>query len=112
MNSLPRLIVTRGETSGGTVPLGSKPFTIGRRLDNDLRLDDLSVSGYHAQLIPLLNDMILEDLNSTNGTLVNDLPIRKRVLCEGDRIAIGSHELLFTRAAPKDTPAEGASDPR
>lgn len=111
MKSLPRLIISTGDTLRGTVPLGSKPITIGRRPDNDIRLDNLAVSGYHAQLIPLLNDMILEDLNSTNGTLVNDLPIRKRVLLEGDRIAIGSHELLFTRIPPEDMTEEEAADP-
>ncbi|AHK78544.1 signal peptide protein [Ectothiorhodospira haloalkaliphila] len=111
MKSLPRLIINTGETLRGTVALGNKPITIGRRPDNDIRLDNLAVSGYHAQLIPLLNDIILEDLNSTNGTLVNDQSVRKRVLLEGDRIAIGSHELLFTRVPPEDMTEDQDPDP-
>ncbi len=77
------------------VPLMRERMTIGRRADNDICLPNLAVSGEHAAVVTILADSFLEDLGSTNGTLVNGAPISKHVLREGDQVDIGRHVLIF-----------------
>ena len=71
-------------------------YTIGRLPDNDVRIDNPSVSGHHSLIINILNDSFLEDLNSTNGTYVNGKLIKKHALQNGDVITIGHHQLRFS----------------
>ena len=70
-------------------------YTLGRLPDNDVRIDNLAVSGHHALIINILNDSFLEDLNSTNGTYVNGKLIKKHALQHGDVVTIGHHHLRF-----------------
>ncbi len=70
-------------------------YTIGRLPDNDVRIDNPTVSGHHSLIINILNDSFLEDLNSTNGTYVNGKLIKKHALQHGDVITIGRHQLRF-----------------
>ena len=78
-------------------PLSGEVFRIGRNPDNDLQPDDPSVSGNHATInvIPLdyldgAADVVIEDLNSTNGTLVNGKRIKQQRLKHGDLLAMGA----------------------
>lgn len=87
-------IVSAGNNSnlrkGGVIPIRSE-ITIGRKNDNLLILDDPYASGYHARVYMKNNDCILEDLGSTNGTLLNDQSVKGRqYLTLGDEIRIGS----------------------
>ena len=77
------------------VPLARERTTIGRRADNDICLPDLAVSGEHAVVVTILADSFLEDLGSTNGTLVNGKAIGKHFLRDRDRIDIGHHRLVY-----------------
>jgi pSer/pThr/pTyr-binding forkhead associated (FHA) protein len=70
-------------------------YTIGRLSDNDVRIDNPTVSGHHSLIINILNDSFLEDLNSTNGTYVNGKLIKKHALQHGDVITVGRHQLRF-----------------
>ena len=54
------------------IPLNKERITIGRKPHNDIQIDNLAISGEHAAIVTILNDSFLEDMNSTNGTLVND----------------------------------------
>jgi len=74
-------------------------YTVGRLPDNDVRIDNPTVSGHHSLIINILNDSFLEDLNSTNGTYVNGKLIRKHALQNGDVITIGRHQLRFVDSA-------------
>ena len=76
-------------------PLDKERITIGRKPGNDIRIDNLAVSGNHAVIVTLLNDSFLEDLNSTNGTMVNGKPIQKHFLQNGDVIEIGKYKLKY-----------------
>ncbi len=74
-------------------------FSIGRNHGNSLQLDDGDVSGEHAVLsftpnhyLPEQLDMTLRDLNSTNGTYVNNLRVSEKALKHGDSIRICSYE--------------------
>src|SRR5579864_4233589 len=77
------------------VPLARERTTIGRRADNDICLPNLAVSGEHAVVVTILADSFLEDLGSTNGTLVNGKAIAKHFLRDRDQIDIGRHRLVY-----------------
>lgn len=81
--------------------LDKEVMTIGRKEDNDIRIENLAVSGHHAKLLTILEDSFLEDLNSTNGTLVNGKGIGKHALKNGDVITIGKHELHYVNNSKK-----------
>jgi hypothetical protein len=71
------------------------PVTIGREEGNMLRLNDERVSRFHAKVQQDNGDIILTDLESTNGTRVNNNVIQIRRLRHGDRICVGRSLLLF-----------------
>ncbi|MBS0320031.1 MAG: FHA domain-containing protein, partial [Proteobacteria bacterium] len=78
-----------------TIPLGADRIVIGRRMDNDVCLPFPAVSGEHAAVVTILLDSFLEDLGSTNGTLVNGKPITKHFLRDHDEIDIGRQRLVY-----------------
>jgi pSer/pThr/pTyr-binding forkhead associated (FHA) protein len=71
------------------------PVTIGREEGNPLRLNDERVSRFHAKIQLDNEDVILTDLDSTNGTRINGHPIQIRRLLPGDRVGIGRSILVF-----------------
>ena len=71
------------------------PVTIGREEGNLLRLNDERVSRFHAKVQQEDGDIILTDLESTNGTRVNGSPVQIRRLRAGDQISVGRSMLLF-----------------
>jgi pSer/pThr/pTyr-binding forkhead associated (FHA) protein len=62
---------------------------------NDIQIDNLAVSGEHAAIITILNDSFIEDLGSTNGTMVNGKPIKKHFLQNNDVVELGKHKLKY-----------------
>lgn len=87
------------------VPLTKERTTIGRRPHNDVVIDNLAVSGEHAVIVTILNDSFLEDLGSTNGTMVNGQPIKKHFLQNNDMIELGKYKLKFIAEQPRQTSA-------
>jgi hypothetical protein len=77
------------------IKLDRERITIGRRPDNDLCLPQPPVSGAHAAIVTILADSFLEDLGSTNGTLVNGRAITKHFLRDRDEIDIGREILVY-----------------
>ena len=77
------------------IRLARERITIGRRADNDVCLPYPAVSGEHAAVVTILSDSFLEDLGSTNGTLVNGKPIAKHFLRDRDHIDIGRQKLIY-----------------
>src|SRR6267143_1884957 len=75
------------------VPVGSRPIGIGRSPDNDLPVDNLAVSNYHARVYFEGGRLVVEDLDSLNGTFVNDLRVERATLHDGDSIHIGKHRI-------------------
>ena len=90
-----KLILSLDGTVLREVPLDKERLTIGRRPSNDLQIENLAVSGEHALIVTILNDSFLEDLGSTNGTLVNGVPIKKHILQHNDVIEIGKYKLKY-----------------
>lgn len=75
-------------------------LTIGRKPHNDIQIDNLAVSGEHAMIMTILNDSFLEDLGSTNGTLVNGQPVKKHFLQDKDVVEIGKYKLKYVNEQP------------
>jgi pSer/pThr/pTyr-binding forkhead associated (FHA) protein len=75
------------------VPIGSRPVGIGRSPDNDLPVDNLAVSNHHARVFFEAGRLVVEDLDSLNGTFVNDLRVERATLHDGDSIWIGKHHI-------------------
>ena len=74
----------------------NKPrFTIGRRPYNDVPIDNLAISGEHAAIVQIGNDLILEDGGSTNGTLLNGTQVEKQLLKDRDVIEISKYHLRY-----------------
>ncbi|MHC4877550.1 MAG: FHA domain-containing protein [Planctomycetota bacterium] len=71
------------------------PVTIGREEDNGIQLNDERISRFHAKIQEDEEQVILTDLESTNGTRVNGHPVQMHVLRIGDQIAIGRCLLLY-----------------
>jgi predicted component of type VI protein secretion system len=82
---------------GGTrdIRLDRDRITIGRRADNDVHLPYPAVSADHAAVITVREDSFLEDLQSTNGTLVNGKRITKHFLRDHDVIDVGRVQLVY-----------------
>lgn len=83
-------------------PLDQEETTIGRKPENTIHIDNLAVSGHHARVLKIGNKAIVEDLGSTNGTMVNNQQITKHILKHGDTITIGKHTLTYV--ALEDAP--------
>jgi len=77
------------------IPLNKERLSIGRKPHNDIQIDNLAISGEHAVVVTILKDSFLEDLNSTNGTLVNGQPIKKHILRNNDIVELGKYKLKF-----------------
>ncbi len=90
----------------GEYMLEGDEITIGRKPGNTIQIDNLAVSGRHARVVRVGSKLVLEDLNSTNGTYVNGERITKHVLKHGDRITVGKHTLIFVedQQAPQPAP--------
>src|SRR5215510_10988871 len=90
-----KLVLFLPDGSTLDIPLERERMTIGRRADNEICLPNLAVSGEHAVVVTILADSFLEDLGSTNGTLVNGQAIAKHFLRDRDEIDIGKHKLIY-----------------
>ena len=101
----PRLVAIAGKLQGAVLPITDSPAIIGRESAATLYLPEGSVSRRHSQIERDGDDFILTDLDSLNGTFVNDVPIKRRTLEHGDRIRIGNSHFLFLRHED-DVPSE------
>jgi hypothetical protein len=90
-----KLVLYLPDGSLHDIPLDKERLSIGRRPDNDICLPYPAVSGEHAAVVTILADSFLEDLGSTNGTLVNGQPVVKHFLRDNDHIDIGRQRLVY-----------------
>jgi len=90
------------------IPLSKERTTIGRKPSNDIQIDNLAVSGEHAVIVTIMSDSFLEDLGSTNGTIVNGNPVKKHFLQNNDVIELGKYKLKFLAEAGVPASASAA----
>ena len=106
---MPKLILKFETTVLKEVPIGSQPVTIGRSPDNDIQIDNLAVSTQHAKVYAEEGHLVIEDLNSLNGTFLNNQRIQRAALKHGDAVLIGKHNLIVDdtwEAGPAPQPTE------
>jgi len=96
---MPKMIVSIDGVVIKEVQLTKERTTLGRRPYNDVVIDNLAVSGEHAALQMSGNDVVLEDLNSTNGTYVNGKAVKKQALQNGDTLEVGKYKIKFVNEA-------------
>jgi pSer/pThr/pTyr-binding forkhead associated (FHA) protein len=85
-------------------PLGEPVINIGRRLDNNLVIDDVRVSRCHAQLRAINNRYVIFDLNSSGGTFINGRRSTQAVLYPGDVITLAGVDLIYGQKNPPPRP--------
>jgi len=90
-----KLILTLDGSYFNEYALTHLKTTIGRKSTNDIHLDNLAISGEHAVILKQGDDYIVEDLNSTNGTRVNNTVTKKQQLKNDDVIELGRFHLTF-----------------
>jgi pSer/pThr/pTyr-binding forkhead associated (FHA) protein len=101
----PIVILEFKGTEIGQWVLDRPAFNIGRTTDNDIVIDNLSVSRLHAVLECDKGDYYIRDCDSLNGTLVNGKKVGRAKLEHGDQIVLGKHKLKFSKRAGTDLPA-------
>jgi predicted component of type VI protein secretion system len=101
-----KLILSLDGAVLGEYFLSKERILIGRKPHNDIQIDNLAVSSEHAAVITILSDSFMEDLGSTNGTLVNGQMVKKHFLQNGDVIELGKHRLKYLNDTPSATTAE------
>ena len=80
--------------------LNKERTLIGRKPYNDIVIDNLAISSEHAAIITILNDSFLEDLDSTNGLMVNGVVTKKHFLQNNDLIEIGKYKIKYLNDQP------------
>lgn len=91
----PKLVAIAGSHQGTIFELTGEEGSIGREPSNWIALNDFSASRRHCLIRKEEDHFRITDLDSLNGTLLNDIPIQTRVLIHGDRITIGDSLFLF-----------------
>lgn len=91
----PRLAAISGKLKGGIFAVDEEAMVIGRETAAHLCIADASVSRRHSRIEKKDDVFVITDLDSLNGTFVNDLPVKTRVLEHGDRVRIGDSQFLF-----------------
>jgi diguanylate cyclase (GGDEF)-like protein len=93
------LVVISGADLGRQIDLSGDEVDIGRGEEVTFRIDSEQVSRRHASIRKLVGKFVLRDLNSTNGTFVNENKVHTHTLVDGDQIRIGKTVLKYTESA-------------
>ena len=92
---MPRLIISLDGVVIKEAALTKDRMSLGRRLYNDVVIDHLAISGEHAVVQMSGNGVFIEDLNSTNGTYVNGVTVKRQQLHHHDVVEIGKYSLQY-----------------
>lgn len=92
------------------VELKQGDMKIGRKPGCEIVLDNLAVSGEHANIFTIGEDSFIQDLNSTNGTFINNKRMTKHHLRNGDIVRIGQHALIYMRESARPVKSESDDD--
>lgn len=96
-----KLVLSLNQVNIAEYSLDKVRLTVGRKHTNDIQIDNLAVSGEHAVIVLEDNNFVIEDMNSTNGTVVNNKPIKRHVLQDADVISLGKYQLTYLNKNPQ-----------
>src|SRR5256885_10091755 len=91
----PRLASISGKLKGAIFAINEDTMLIGRETTANLCIADASVSRRHSKIEKQDEGFVITDLESLNGTFINDVPVKSRLLEHGDRVRIGDSQFLF-----------------
>ena len=109
---MPKLVFNADSAAAKEFELGPGPNYAGRSAANNIKLEDPSVSGSHAQIIVQDGCVVIKDLGSMNGTYINGLPVKEGVLSPGQLLRLGAVEMVFQADPPPPAPAPVREPPR
>jgi len=90
-----KLVVMRNKQQVAEYVFEQGTVSIGRNSENDVRLEDQTVSGLHAKIISFFKPTYIQDQRSTNGTFVNGQRVQEHTLQPEDVITIGTHKIVY-----------------
>src|SRR3954447_10947884 len=107
------LVIVQGRSVSNTIKLGEGVTTIGRHDECNLRIKSSQVSRKHCELFEKKGLLLVKDLGSSNGTIVNGKKVQgQRVLEPGDELTIGPVQLRVSKVgAPPSAPSKSESSP-
>ena len=107
---MPKLLLKFNAAVIKEIPFDKDSFSVGRKPDNDIVIDNPAISGHHCKLSKQGGTIFVEDLESTNGTFVNEKRIKKAGLKHNDIVGLAKHALVFVDEA--EAPAAAAPAPK
>jgi hypothetical protein len=110
-----KLVVLSAGQSGRTHELNAEKTTVGRLEDNTFQIAEQSVSSHHCEILLRGSDVVVKDLNSTNGTFINGEQISEKALKPGQILRLGQIELRLENgevASAATAPAAAKKEPR
>ena len=110
---MPKLLLKFNAAVIKEIPFDKDSLAVGRKPDNDIVVDNPAVSGHHCRISKQGGTYFVEDLESTNGTFVNEKRVKKAGLHHNDVVGVAKHALVFLEDAPESeaAPAPAASPP-
>ena len=112
---MPKLLLKFNAAVIKEIPFDKDSLSLGRKADNDIVIDNPAISGHHCRISVQGGTYFVEDLESTNGTFVNEKRIKKSGLHHNDVVGVAKHALVFLEDAPPpeaapEAPAEVPDD--
>src|SRR5580765_7401707 len=101
---MPKLVVLSEGLTGRSYELKVEKTTIGRLEDNSFQIAEQSVSSHHCEILLKGNDIIVKDLNSTNGTFINGEKVTEATLKPGQILRLGQIEMRLETDTPPPSP--------
>ena len=106
-----KLVILNQGMTGRSYELNVDRTTVGRVEDNTFQIADASVSSHHAEILLRGTDIVVKDINSTNGTFIDDEKISEAVLKPGQTLRFGQVELKIDDGRPVAASAAAAAAP-
>jgi pSer/pThr/pTyr-binding forkhead associated (FHA) protein len=107
---MPKLLLKFNAAVIREIPLDAPVLTVGRKPDNDVVIDNPAVSGHHCRISVQEGTYFVEDLESTNGTYVNEKRIKRSGLHHNDVVGVAKHALVFIAELPQEPAAAPAPE--
>ena len=97
---MPKLLLKFNAAVIKEIPFDKEALAVGRKADNDIVIDNPAISGHHCRISVQGGTYFVEDLESTNGTFVNEKRVKKSGLHHNDVVGVAKHALVFIEDAP------------